>query len=640
MTREEFDALIFRLESRAKAAPSAFLLRTGLLAAFGYLYMLGVLLLMICLTVAIVWLAVRVPNGLTIKLGLVGLVACGGMALAILKALWVRMSAPEGLELQRSEVPELFRLIDELRAQLNSPPFHRVLLVGDYNAAIVQIPRLGVFGWHRNYLLLGLPLMQGLGPDEFRAVLAHEFGHLSGNHGRFGNWLYRLRRTWERVFEQLLRQSPGKLAGLLTSFLKWFWPKFNAHAFVLSRANEYAADAVAAQLAGADIAASALQRVKVHAAFLDEKFWPDIFKLANSEPEPPRDLYVRSGAALRTPPNGEETARWLRTGFQLETNNADTHPCLKDRLRSFGALPQGVEKGEFPLELPPASHLSAAEAFLGAQLDSIARGLTEQWSAAIAPGWKQRHEQASGLRQQLAKLEAEAAASVAPPTPEALWDKARTLIDLEGDRAAVPVLERILSMNPSHPGACFVRGREYLTGDDGRGVDLIERAIAADPHLVPAGCELLYGHYARIGQRDQLRTLEKRVEAHQEIEALAQTERANVTASDTFLPHGLNDAQITHIREVMSSERDVAAAHVARKKVTVFPDSPCFVVGVTVKVPMWKPRSTAANQKLIGRLVERLQLPGQMLVFAKEKELKSLAGAVAKTPDSLVYQRE
>ena len=74
-----------------------------------------------------------------------------------------------------------------------------MLLTGDFNAAIVQHPRFGIFGGTRNYLMLGLPLMQSLSPAEFQAVVAHEFGHLWGAHGRFGAWIYRLRTGWARL---------------------------------------------------------------------------------------------------------------------------------------------------------------------------------------------------------------------------------------------------------------------------------------------------------------------------------------------------------------------------------------------------------------------------------------------------------
>src|SRR4029078_11357063 len=105
--------------------------------------------------------------------------------------------------LSREQAPKLFAVLEEIRTALNCSPFHHVLLIGEHNAAVVQVPRLGVFGWHRNYLLIGLPLLQSLGPDEFKAVMAHEFAHSSRGHGSFGNWLYRMRRSWDQIFEQM-----------------------------------------------------------------------------------------------------------------------------------------------------------------------------------------------------------------------------------------------------------------------------------------------------------------------------------------------------------------------------------------------------------------------------------------------------
>jgi Zn-dependent protease with chaperone function len=57
------------------------------------------------------------------------------------------------------------------------------------NASVVQIPRLGVFGWSRNYLTVGVPLLDAVTPEQFEAVLAHELGHLARAHGRFRTWI-------------------------------------------------------------------------------------------------------------------------------------------------------------------------------------------------------------------------------------------------------------------------------------------------------------------------------------------------------------------------------------------------------------------------------------------------------------------
>ena len=56
----------------------------------------------------------------------------------------------------------------------------------DFNAGVREVPRLGLLGWPRTYLEIGLPLSMAVAQEEIRAILAHEFAHLSARHGRSG----------------------------------------------------------------------------------------------------------------------------------------------------------------------------------------------------------------------------------------------------------------------------------------------------------------------------------------------------------------------------------------------------------------------------------------------------------------------
>jgi Zn-dependent protease with chaperone function len=633
MSREDFDVLIRKLEDSSRKHPRLYTARVIGLVLLAYGYLLLILVGSFVLALAMIAMVIRVPA--TAKLAFVGLLAFGGIFWAVLRGLWVRLTPPIGTEIFREQSPKLFALLDELRSALDCRPFHKVLIIGEMNAAVVQVPRLGIFGWHTNYLLLGLPLMQSLAPDEFKAVMAHEFAHSSRGHGRFGNWLYRVRRTWQQVFEQMARQRT-RFGGVLYKFINWFWPLFNGHAFVLARANEYEADACSVRVAGADVAASALMRLPVNHTLLNEKFWPDIFGRIKNQKEPPADVLLSQGQALKQGLDDSEAQKRLRQSFLMETNNADTHPCLKDRLRAMNRLPAGFESKDFTIIPPPAPSLSAAEVLLGNHAEVLARQLSEEWRKAVSAQWTARHEHAQKLASELASLEK---TGEAPPTAAQLWEKASKLVQLHSDKEALPVIEQLLALAPAHPAANFVLGRHRLEGDDASGVALIESAMDADPELTQDGCNLLYGFYNRTGQRDKIKDLERRTDKFQETSRLAQHERAQVNAANTFIAHELVDAQLENLRKIFAVEAEISRVAVARKKMEHFKKSPCYVIGLNVKVPWWKPRSSSANVKLVNRVLKQVKLPGHFLVFANEKNLKGLWTKISNVPGAQIYAR-
>lgn len=216
----------------------------------------------------------------------------------ILRALWVRIDPPEGTEVEARQAPELFTMIDALRRQLGAPRFHHVLVTEGFNAGVVQSPRLGILGWHRNYLLIGLPLMKSLSVEQFKAVLAHEFGHLAKGHGRVSNWFYRQRLRWSRLMAVLeANESQGRF--LFRPFLKRFAPYFNAFSFPLARANEYEADATSVRLtAAARRGSSPDQRERRRK--VAERYWPDVHKQADDQPKPGFAPYLSMGHYVAT----------------------------------------------------------------------------------------------------------------------------------------------------------------------------------------------------------------------------------------------------------------------------------------------------------------------------------------------------
>ena len=630
MKREEFDVLVRNIEAFSRKHPRLYIARIISLIVLAYAYLLFILFGSLALMLAMFGMVILAP--ITIKFALLGLIAFGGVFWSILRGLWVKTTPPVGQNITRDQAPKLFELLDELRTTLDCSPFHKVLIVGQMNAAVFQLPRLGIFGWHTNYLLIGLPLMQSLTPDEFKAVMAHEFAHSSRGHGRFSNWLYRVRRTWEQVFQQM-NKNRSRFGGVLHKFINWFWPIFNGHAFVLSRANEYEADACSVRLAGADAASSALMRLPVNDSLLSEKFWPDIFDQVKHLDQPPSNIIQTQSAALKTGFPPEEALKQLRQSFLIETNNSDTHPCLKDRLRAMNRLPADIET---TLSVPIPPNRSAAEILLGTHEEILARQLSEEWHKSVSKQWQERHAHTQKLA---AELEALENSGTAISTVEQLWEKASKVIQLHNDKTALPIIEQLLAIEPTHPAANFVLGRHRLETGDASGAALIEAAMDADPELTKNGCDLLYTYYRRNGLNGKITALEDRMDKFQEITVLAQRERAQITVTNTFIPHELTETQLETLRKLFTSEPEVGSVAIVRKKVVHFKKNPCYVIGITVKVPWWKPRSSSANGKLLNRLLKQIALPGNFLIFINERNRKSFWKTISIVPFALIYKR-
>lgn len=235
MTDERFKRLVAALERESRRAPGLYAVRTALLGAFGYAFICVVAGAMLAALIGIIALMVsahRVSAGGT-KLAiflLIGLVLVG-------RSLFVRFERPDGIPVGRGEAPALFGLLDDLRRQLRAPRFHQVLLTDELNAAIVQRPRLGLFGWQQNFVILGLPLLEAFTFEQTRAVLAHEMGHLSRQHSRLAGWVYRVQQTWQQVLVSL-EAAGHRAGGLFGWFFRRYAPYFAAYSFVLRRADE------------------------------------------------------------------------------------------------------------------------------------------------------------------------------------------------------------------------------------------------------------------------------------------------------------------------------------------------------------------------------------------------------------------
>ena len=629
MTRGDFDNLVRAVENGVGRDPEVLRRRVVMLALLGYfgllLWLIVVVVIAAGFLVAMVW--VDDTSG-KVLCGLFGFLVLLGGGYASFRALLVKPEPPKGRIVTREETPALHAMLDQLQSEMRSAPFHRVMICDDFNAGVNQVPRLGLLGWQRNHLRIGLPLMDAMSAEEIRAVLAHEFAHLSREHGRVSHWLYRLRLSWQQLFMQMSTpRVPGEvsLRPMMVKFVDWFWPKFDAHAFVLSRANEYEADAHAAQIVGANWIGSSLSRMALISHRFRDKFWSSIWQEANEKRAPPNDVFSRWRDVLRSEFTETDRSRWMMEALQEMTTNADTHPCLTERLTALHLEPSG----HFP-ERPPVA--SAADTLLGTLQQVIRADVQKQWEQEVAEQWKQRHGRASALTHRLDSLHQ----AVANPEADvdSLWDKVRVLLDLQDDDKARPLLQQILALQPEHAFANFHLGRLLLMDRNARGETYMEAAMTSNDELVPAACELLREHHRRDGRMDKLKEIEARMDHYEKDLEASQKEHRELSAQDTLVPHGLGETELAGLQSVLAAESDLKHAWLGRKELKYRRNQKLFLLCIQSRRAWYQLPSQERDQALVSRLAQTVQLPGRMFVFsgsgsygALARKLKDVSGS-------------
>lgn len=612
-TSEErrYRALIERLVADAKAAPRAYRTRVALLAGLGY----GVLLLLLAV-------AVGLPVGIAVALLATGrsldgwaiyvLLPQAVFAVVLMRALWVRFEPPAGYRLSPEDAPELAADIERLRLAAGAPALDEVVIDSDLNAGASSVPKWFGLAGHRHSLVIGLPLMRALDRSELSAVIAHEFGHFRGGHGRFSAWIYRLRLSWYRFAEALARS--GSFAFALLPFFRWYAPYFSAYSFVLAREDEYEADAVSARLVGEAARVSALIRVEHAAQYLKRRFYPQMQARMRSQPQPSLAYNALLASALRESPP-VDVPRLLASATR-ENDVEDTHPTLPQRVGAVSAATPALREQEV-----------AAIALLGDSLSRIERRLDEIWRDEMRVPWAKVYEAAAAERERLDTIERRGEWSV-----EERLEHARLVDRLRPDFDATSLYERALEAAPDHAAARVRLGLLRIDRDDPLGADDLRRAMTLDAGTIRPVFERLkaYAHDGTIAPAvaDALTTLREEFAGR----AASLAAREGVDEDDAFLAHGLDAATLNALRDALAQIAQVGAAWLVRKRLSLADERAHFTLLVT-----WR-GSVASEDAGLKRIVAAWPLPASVTVFVDSGQ-RALAKRVREVCPDPIYRK-
>ena len=567
-------------------------------AALGYAWVLG------CVVLAVALLAWSVPHLLAgrfrflwIMLVLTGL----GLLIASLRALWVRFEEPEAVLLKPQDAPALFDALERIRSRIKGPPIHEVYLDDQFNAGVRQIARWGPLGGHVNQLIIGLPLLLAVDKRRLLAVLAHEYGHLRGDHNRFSSWIYRTRLSWGRLYESM-QDSANPIAVMTQAFLRWYSPRFVARSFALARQDEYEADRVAAKLLGKAEVVDSLVEIEIKHEWFANDFWLQHWTRA-ADQATPLAPYSAMQRLLTLPPEPQFAKQAFHGAVQRVSSVDDTHPVLRERVAAL--------TGERP-RLPQKWSSRGSLSLLGKRGAHWLAHFDKLWCEDNAGEWTRLHARLGRSRERLGVLKAR---EVSLGLGE-MVEMANLTVCLQPGAPVSAIYQQVLERDPLHADALIGVAQALTNEDPERSLQYLERLWSNHPaHRLWASraalAELETPREGREYDAAALKLWRERVRSDERAEEEVSEELNRRGILETVLPHDMSDFDLVDLQAELARQPRVARAWLLRKPLHCMPDRRVHLLLVAMKQGV---DDTTAFE-VCNDLELRLALPGMTWIL-------------------------
>ncbi len=567
MDYSEFEGYVNKADAAAERNFSQYKFRLRLFAILGYLVIFAMILAVTVLIGGLGALAYISPAILIFLVKKKLIFVLIPMLWVMVRSLWIKIEAPKGYEMTRARFPTLFGELDALSNELDSLKIHTVLLTPEMNAAVIQTPRLGVMGWQKNTLFLGLELMLSLTPEQLRGVVAHELGHLSGNHSKFGGWIYRIRESWARLMNGMLAQD-NIGARMMGKFFGWYAPRFSAYSFPLARKNEYEADAMAASLTSPQAIGDALINVHVVAPYLEENYWQTYFKRADKEETPTVLPWAGLHEFLQTNSDPKLQER-LDQALLLTTDVSDTHPSLSDRLKAL----------DVDTKLPVAADQNAAKTWLADEYEKVISEFDSDWFQENEQSWKERYEHVLKSTTELEELRQK---DIDGLSDDDLWQRGRLEGEFGEREKAIELISLFRERYPDNENAAYLLGCYFMADEDEKCLLLFEAALSS-PELAYNACANAFEFLTNAGKPEEAEIWREKAESSNQLLEEAQSERERLNPGDALAKVDLDDESVKAIIVKLKQSNKVKKAWIAKKVVKHYPEEPAIAIAVIGK---------------------------------------------------------
>ncbi|MCX6317672.1 MAG: M48 family metalloprotease [Bacteroidetes bacterium] len=359
----------------------------GVMGSIVFFFIVYALLLLIAtgLVVGCVYAGIaiitNIPRLITIVAG-IGLIGVGVMVFVFLVKFIFSVSKYDRshiIEIKEADQPALFGFIRQLTQDTQTKFPRKIYLSADVNACVFYDSSFwSMFFPVKKNLQIGLGLVNALNVSEFKAVMAHEFGHFSQRSMKLGSFVYNVNKIiynmlydnsgyasflqgWANIdgIFALFASITAGIAQGIQSILKGMYGLINKRYMSLSRQMEFHADAVAASVSGSSSLDTALRRIEMAAPCYEITLQKcdELYKQKKIS----ANIYPQQKSVIQE--MAEQYKLPIQNGFPVITDefyqNANTsrvnfkdqwasHPSTEDRIKHLNELAIPAEINEQP----------------------------------------------------------------------------------------------------------------------------------------------------------------------------------------------------------------------------------------------------------------------------------------------------
>jgi Zn-dependent protease with chaperone function/Flp pilus assembly protein TadD len=272
-----------------------------------------------------------------IKLVLIVVVLVLATVVSVVRSLFARgRDEDPGVRLDLSRNPRLRAVLDEVAGRVGTRPVNTVYVTPGTEVGVFE--RGGMMrqlrGATERCLVLGLGVVTGMRLREFKAVLAHEYGHFSNRDTAGGGFALGVRRSLAITAMGLAEQGAAGWFNPAWLFVNGFFRLFMRVSHGASRLQEVLADRWAAFTYGSEAFVRGLTHVIDASVRFPARAEIEI-REAVEQKRPLADLF---GARALGPEAAAEVERGVRGALEAEPTAYDSHPAPALRIAWVRAL--------------------------------------------------------------------------------------------------------------------------------------------------------------------------------------------------------------------------------------------------------------------------------------------------------------